>query len=136
MTALEDLARFVSSRGIAAPVRPLVRRHVTDITGCWIAASATPEGRALSQFKLGDSMLDELARNCALVRLSEIDDIHLPSMITAGAAVIPAALTLGGELNARRDDMADAIVAGYEAMVRLGVAIDGANVLYRGIWPS
>src|SRR5262249_29759595 len=34
------------------------------------------------------------------------------------------------------DDIAAAIVAGYEAMVRLGLAIDGPSVLYRGIWPS
>jgi 2-methylcitrate dehydratase PrpD len=29
-----------------------------------------------------------------------------------------------------------AIVAGYEAMIRLGRAIDGPSVLYRGIWPT
>ncbi len=28
------------------------------------------------------------------------------------------------------------MLAGYEAMVRLGVAINGPMVLYRGIWPS
>ena len=33
-------------------------------------------------------------------------------------------------------DLAAAIVAGYEAMIRLGSAIDGPSVLYRGIWPS
>src|SRR5439155_14687040 len=31
---------------------------------------------------------------------------------------------------------AAAIVAGYEAMIRFGAAIDGPTVLYRGIWPS
>ena len=34
------------------------------------------------------------------------------------------------------DDLAAAIVAGYEAMIRLGAAIDGPSVLYRGIWPT
>jgi 2-methylcitrate dehydratase PrpD len=28
------------------------------------------------------------------------------------------------------------VVAGYEATIRLGVAIDGPSVLYRGIWPT
>ena len=37
--------------------------------------------------------------------------------------------SIKGELEA-------AIVAGYEAMIRLGVAIDGPSVLYRGIWPT
>jgi 2-methylcitrate dehydratase PrpD len=34
------------------------------------------------------------------------------------------------------DDIAAAIVVGYDAMTRLGAAIDGPSVLYRGIWPS
>jgi 2-methylcitrate dehydratase PrpD len=34
------------------------------------------------------------------------------------------------------DALVEAIVAGMEAMVRLGLAIDGPNALYRGIWPT
>ena len=58
-------------------------------------------------------------------------------MITPGAIVVPAALTIAAarsEVDAA--ELAAAIVAGYEAMIRLGVAIDGPTVLYRGIWPS
>jgi 2-methylcitrate dehydratase PrpD len=51
--------------------------------------------------------------------------------------VVPAALTIAA---ARSDidagDLPAAIVAGYEAMIRLGAAIDGPSALYRGIWPS
>jgi len=32
--------------------------------------------------------------------------------------------------------MAAAILGGYEAMIRFGAAINGPNVLYRGIWPT
>ena len=32
--------------------------------------------------------------------------------------------------------MTAAILAGYEAMTRLGRAIDGPAILYRGIWPT
>ena len=78
-----------------------------------------------------------MAINVALARLSEIDDIHLGAMITPGAIVVPAALTIAASLpDAAPDDVAAAIVVGYEAMVRLGVAIDGPSVLYRGIWPT
>src|SRR5262249_24849334 len=76
-----------------------------------------------------------VAINCALARLSEIDDIHLGSMITPGAIVVPAALTIAAALpDLEKDEVAAAIVAGYEAMIRLGAAIDGPSVLYRGIW--
>ena len=78
-----------------------------------------------------------MAINCALARLSEIDDIHLGAMITPGAIVVPAALTIAASLpDVAADDLAAAIVVGYEAMIRLGAAIDGPSVLYRGIWPS
>jgi 2-methylcitrate dehydratase PrpD len=111
---------------------------VADTIGAWIAASATPEGRALLAFHGKEASLTErLTVNCALARLSEIDDIHLAAMITPGSIVVPAALTIaaaGGEANAA--ETAAAIAAGYEAMVRLGVAIDGPTVLYRGIWPT
>jgi 2-methylcitrate dehydratase PrpD len=73
----------------------------------------------------------------ALARLSEIDDIHLASMTTPGAIVVPAALTIAASLpDVASDDIAAAIIAGYEAMIRLGAAIDGPSVLYRGIWPT
>ena len=34
------------------------------------------------------------------------------------------------------DVFADAILAGYEAMIRLNLALDGPSILYRGIWPT
>ena len=58
-------------------------------------------------------------------------------MITPGAIVVPSALTIAASLpDVTTDDLAAAIVAGYEAMIRLGAAIDGPSVLYRGIWPT
>ena len=58
-------------------------------------------------------------------------------MTTPGAIVVPAALTIAASLpDVAADDIAAAIVAGYEAMIRLGAAIDGPSVLYRGIWPT
>ncbi len=47
----------------------------------------------------------DLATRCALARLSEIDDIHLPSMITPGGIVIPAALTLAARCRACKQTM-------------------------------
>ena len=98
----------------------------------------TAEGRALLAFrKDADALADRLAINVALARLSEIDDIHLGAMVTAGAIVVPSALTIAASLpDVGADDIAAAIVAGYEAMIRLGAAIDGPSVLYRGIWPT
>jgi 2-methylcitrate dehydratase PrpD len=84
----------------------------------------------------------DLSTRCALARLSEIDDIHLPSMTTPGAIVIPGVLTLAAAMQAvpphdvTTHEVAAAILAGYDVMTRLGRAIDGPAILYRGIWPT
>jgi 2-methylcitrate dehydratase PrpD len=78
-----------------------------------------------------------VATHCALARLSEIDDIHLAAMTTAGGIVVPAALTLAASL--QKPDpagLARAIAGGYDAMIRLGLALHGPTILYRGIWPT
>jgi 2-methylcitrate dehydratase PrpD len=150
MTAIAQLGSFIARLAgddIAVSVRDKLELHLVDTIGAWIAGSATPEGRALAAFHAQmrggavapnrADLLDQVARNCALARLSEVDDIHLASMTTPGAIVIPAALTIArSRPEADASDLVAAILAGYEAMVRLGLAIDGPAVLYRGIWPT
>src|SRR5207302_2264417 len=124
-------------------MRELVELHLVDTVGALIASARTVEGQGLLQFRAamrargqGAWALD-LATRCALARLSEIDDIHLPSMITPGAIVIPGALTLAAATaDITADDMIAATIAGTEAMTRLGRALDGPSILYRGIWPT
>jgi 2-methylcitrate dehydratase PrpD len=142
---LADLLQAQSGNADAALAAKL-RLHVADTVGAWIAATQTPEGQALLAFRgrmrantktAASNLHDDLAVHCALVRLSEIDDIHLPSMTTPGSIVIPAALTLASALpGAQSADAAAAMLAGYQAMIRLGLAIKGPDVLYRGIWPT
>ncbi len=141
MNGLDDLAAYIAGlkrEAIPAPLLEKLGLHVVDILGAWIAATATAEGRALIGFRAAaasGSLPDDLALHCALARLSEVDDIHLASMTTPGSIVIPAALTIAAALP-DADDIVAAIAGGYEAMIRLGEAIDGPKVLYRGIWPT
>ena len=136
MTVLEQLGAHVARVG-AAPPREALRLHVADTVGAWIAGSATPEGRALLKFgaSLG-AMPDRVAAHCALARLSEIDDIHLASGTTPGALVVPSALTIAASLDREGAALAEAIAVGYDAMVRLGAALGGPSILYRGFWPT
>ncbi len=138
MTALEKLGAFVATHIPNEAACADARLHAADVIGAWIAATATKEGKLLRDFRQpGASLPDRVAISCALARLSEIDDIHLGSMVTPGAIVVPAALTIAAALpDLEKDEVAAAIIAGYEAMIRLGAAIDGPSVLYRGIWPT
>jgi 2-methylcitrate dehydratase PrpD len=140
----ELAASIVALRAEDSAVNEKLRLHIADTLGALVAATATVEGRALIRFRRqmhnfagAADVLDDIALYCALARLSEVDDIHLASMITPGSIVIPAALALAVHSKVRDvSDVAAAIVGGYEAMIRLGRTIDGPAILYRGIWPT
>lgn len=148
MRPLEQFAAIIAGYQTPAALRPALALHVADTVGGWIAAMRTAEGQMLFRISAhldtmrgdGAQVSAALALNCALARLSETDDIHLAAMTTPGGVVIPAALTLAATMVPASadasDDLAAAIAAGYEAMVRLGLAIDGPTVLYRGLWPT
>ena len=148
MTALEQLGAFVAQAGApSARLREILALHVADIVGAWIASLRTPEGAALLRWRAAsgeDAVPGSMHRvrldvptHCALARLSEVDDIHLASTTTPGAIVVPGAVSVAATLrNGDPDALAAAMIAGYEVMVRFGQAIDGPQVLYRGIWPT
>ncbi|HYS76275.1 MAG TPA: MmgE/PrpD family protein [Burkholderiales bacterium] len=149
MSVLEQLGTHVAHdyrETLSDGVRESARLHLVDTVGAWIAASGTPEGRALMRFlagreqtgadPVGENTLTRVACNCGLARLSEIDDIHLSSCTTPGALIVPSALTIGGSLGLSGAAIGEAIAVGYEAMVRLGAALGGPSILYRGIWPT
>ena len=146
MTALEQFGRYVAESACPSDAaRELVELHLIDTVGAWMASARTLEGVSLLRFRAAmrargqaaDPLALDLATRCALARLSEIDDIHLPSMTTPSAIVIPGALTLAAATpGITADDVTATILAGIEAMTRLGRAIDGPSILYRGIWPT
>ena len=138
MTSLEQLGAFVARHQPDERACLDARLHAADAIGAWIAACGIAEGRMLLAFrKDADGLAECIAVHVALARLSEIDDIHLASMTTPGSVIVPSVLTIAASLpDVTAADVAAAVVVGYEAMIRLGVAIDGPSVLYRGIWPT
>ncbi|MGZ5867144.1 MAG: MmgE/PrpD family protein [Xanthobacteraceae bacterium] len=145
MTALETFGNFVAHgvrNRLSPETRAAARLHAIDTVAAWIAASRTAEAQQIARSAplvaegSSGAMLD-IVLNCARVRMSEVDDIHLGAMITPGSFIVPAALSIAASLP-RPDALAlnEAIICGYEAMVRLGLAVDGPTILYRGIWPS
>jgi len=142
MTALEQLGAYLADgRNLPPLALANARLHVVDNVAAWIAGMGTAEGRALLAFRKdapdADSVSAALATHCALARLSEIDDIHLAAMTTAGGIVVPAALTLAAALKETEPAvLARAVAGGYDAMIRLGLALHGPTILYRGIWPT
>src|SRR6478735_2502708 len=108
MASLETLGAYVARdirNQVSGEVRALLGLHLTDTVTAWIATSATHEAQVLRKFQ-GEAKQSEadvgldILINCALTRLSEIDDIHLASMITPGSIVIPGALAIAVPLPA------------------------------------
>jgi 2-methylcitrate dehydratase PrpD len=144
---LEKLGTFVAQSSGPTPVlRNTLALHMVDSVGAWIAGRHTAEGAAMVRWanalREGTAIAPMqklrlgIATHCALARLSEIDDIHLVSMITPGGIVVPAAVTIAAALGSDPAALAAAVLAGYEIMIRLGRAMNGPAILYRGIWPT
>lgn len=148
MTVLERFAEYLTQLrldALAEDEHTILGLHLLDTVGASVAGMRTADGQALCRFdparRLGGrptrDPLAATAVRVAVTRLTELDDIHMESCTTPGAVVIPTALTIA----ATRPDIDNAalgaaMLAGYEAMTRLGGAIGGAAIVYRGVWPT
>ncbi|MGB9113132.1 MAG: MmgE/PrpD family protein [Acidimicrobiales bacterium] len=135
MSALHDLARRFASCDDPCDT---IGARTFDTLGALVAGAMTEEGRAIGASLGGfdDGVPATVVHRVATVRLTELDDVHMPSCTTPGAVVIPTAVTLGASLGVEAALYRRAVEVGYEAMTRLGAAIAGAQIVYRGIWPT
>jgi 2-methylcitrate dehydratase PrpD len=140
VSVIGALAAFVAgakASALPAAEQERLRLHVADTAVAALAGASIPEGKALKSLGEGGALAARVGRLAAATRLTEIDDIHLPSCITPSAGVVPVALALAA--HAQKFDLgeiASAIWAGTEVAARLGLAVNGSQILYRGIWPT
>jgi len=140
MTVISQLAEFVvqaNAAALPAAERTLQRRHVFDAVVAAAAGVRTAEARSLAALLGARALPEIIGQRAATIRLSEVDDIHLPSCTTPSAAAVATALSLAAHTN-RCDParVASAIWVGTEVMTRMGQAVRGPDILYRGVWPS
>jgi 2-methylcitrate dehydratase PrpD len=121
------------------------RLHLFDALGAALAGAGTPEGgiagRQLAAATPGGrapAPADLVLALSRRIRCTEMDDLQLESVTTAGAAVVPAligALAVAG--GPAMGEALDALAAGYDVMFTLGLACGGPDYLYgQGGWPS
>jgi 2-methylcitrate dehydratase PrpD len=141
-TILDQFARRLTRAGSEKELA----LHLLDTLGAWYAAARTEDSVLLDILAapvpgippaLSDGMLDKIAHRIAVIRNSEIDDIHMESCTTPGAVVVPVALTLAASIERPKAAVfATALAAGYEAMTRLSAVVSGESIRRRGIWPT
>ena len=66
----------------------------------------------------------------------ELDDVHEEAVNHPGAVVVPAALAVAEELDASGLAFLEAVVAGYEAMGRAGLAVGPVSHMLAGFHPT
>jgi 2-methylcitrate dehydratase PrpD len=139
VSVIGELAAFVAqakASDLPAADRERLRLHVIDTVVAAKAGAHIPEGKALQSLGDDGALAIRIGRQAAAIRLTEIDDIHLPSCTTPSAGVVPVALMLAAQQKFDLDEVASAIWVGTEVMTRIGVAVRGPQILYRGIWPT
>ena len=140
VTVIATLASFVAgakASDLPTAERERLRLHLTDTVVAALAGARIAEGKALQNFGEPASLAERIGRRAAATRLTEIDDIHLSSCVTPSAGTVPVALVLAADgQNFDAEEIASAIWVGTELAGRIGLAVAGPQILYRGIWPS
>ena len=120
-TLTEALVHIVT-RNWSAEDQSAAALRVLDWTGCAVAGRATPDG---ASFAAAAPRPDHPEAAASLFgsfgSILEMDDVHKEALLHPGPVIIPAALALASESTG--GDLLDAILGGYEAMIRLGRSV-------------
>ena len=122
------LARHI--RGLEAGPGDLeaAASFVQDWMGAFVAGWPTPPSGPLTAWAGGRSDVEgRVFLAAALSHIAETDDLHRRSVTHPGCVVIPVALLLGAELGKGGAEVLRAVLAGYEAMIRIGNAVGPAH---------
>jgi 2-methylcitrate dehydratase PrpD len=117
--------------------------HVLDWLGCAVAGNLTPVGKAVRTYvqsspagqcsALNAGKKDRhwaILVNGALGSVLELDDIYQASVLHPGTIVVPAALVSAQAHGASAKAFLDAIISGYEALIRIGRALGPSQHRY------
>lgn len=139
-TLAEQLAEFAVKtveRGAPEVVRNSVQRRILDILGLQLAARNLPTSHGALTYSRAQGgpeqshIVGESQRiaapwaafvNGVLAHSLDYDDTHLPSVLHPSASVVPAALATAQATEAEGSRVVDAIAAGIEVVVRVGMA--------------
>lgn len=142
MSAAQDAGLTTRLAAILArPVPPEARRraalHLVDWLGCAAIGAVSEAGSVFAAHGRGlapgparaigagrAAAADAAFVNGAYGNVLEMDDIHRAAILHPGPVVVPAALAVAEGEGAPAEDLLDAVVRGYEAMIRVGRSMD------------
>ena len=124
MSLARALVRLIRGQPAEPHDLEAAERYVRDWLGCTVAGRATAPGATLTAYGRGMVDLDgRVFLAAALSHITETDDLHRRSITHPGCVVIPSALLLTHEMGGTGAQALRAVLAGYEAMLRVGEAL-------------
>jgi len=141
VTATKCLARYVANTRFEDLSAELIReatRRTADVLAIGLSGSTTASGKGMRAFArevspAGDAVLwgsGETAKaeiaalaNATMSFHLELDDVHRTSHTHPAISVIPAALAVCEEKKLSPKDFLTAVVAGYDVVTRVGMAV-------------
>jgi 2-methylcitrate dehydratase PrpD len=113
-----------STEPSTGPVRAVVNGYVSadGASGVGVTSRLVPSAAALL--------------NGTAAHAIELDDVTRESSLHPGVAVIPAALAIAEHRTAGGRAFLEAVVAGYEVVIRVGNALNPASAYARGFHPT
>ncbi len=125
MSLTEDLVDLIRTKPISEDDLASAAMFTLDALATAYAGSVTATGKKLIAWaQSGD--LDGKRQAFlmgALTHITETDDLHRASVTHPGCVVVPAALSLGEKTGASANKILRAILHGFEAICRIGVAV-------------
>ena len=148
-----DLADFLAGLQGRVDERLLAKSTdaLIDTLGCMLFGTTQPWSQAALAYALASggsgtaTVVGQGAKtsaamaafaNGASAHAFELDDVHEEAISHPGAVVVPAALALAEASGATNRDLSEAIVIGYEAMGRAGIAVGPATHMLAGFHPT
>ena len=131
-------------RPISAAARGRAALHVLDWLGCAVIGVTTAPGGMLAGYgrrHAGDSGCHAIGVgavaapvaafvNGGLGNVLEMDDVHRTSILHPGPVVIPAALACAERERTTATAFLDAVIRGYEAVIRIGSSVGPGHYRY------
>ena len=129
----EQLVKLIRAKPITDEDRRRAAWFVLDTIANALGARNTEPGRMLRAWfaRQGADAGRQAFLLGSLAHILEMDDLHCASVTHPGCVVVPVALALHGRFSSAA--MLDAVLTGYEAVTRIGMAVGPAH--YR-IWHS
>ena len=123
-----DLLGMIRSKPVTAGDLVAASHRVLDTVACVIGGQSMPPGKILLDWfaRPGDPGRDAFLAS-GLAHVLEIDDLHRDSVTHPGAVVIPPAWYVARQTGASGREFLMAVLHGYEAMTRIGMAVGPAH---------